>query len=149
MILDILSRWKLYQWDQEGFKAGFTYLEQVKPDVKDGKYELNGDRVFAMVQTYDTRPLEVAEFEAHRQYADIQYIIEGDESIYWMPQSELTVTKAYEPDAEMYKFVQPATQLIMTPGRFCVFYPRDAHAPSLVHKAVCKVRKVVVKVRVG
>jgi YhcH/YjgK/YiaL family protein len=39
--------------------------------------------------------------------------------------------------------------LQLTPGSFALFYPEDAHKPNCAWDAPERVRKVVVKVRLG
>lgn len=149
MILDVFDHWKNYEWPSKRFRQGFEWLADLKPDVEDGRYELDGDNLFVIVQTYDTRSPVGHEFEAHRTYADIQYIIAGKERCYWAPAHELTVSKPYEPDAEMYKLVDVPTDLILSEGRFAVFFPPDAHAPCVALAEPAQVRKAVVKVKVA
>lgn len=45
--------------------------------LENGKYEIDGKMVYANVMSYTTIPWEEAKFEAHENYTDIQYIIEG------------------------------------------------------------------------
>lgn len=42
-----------------------------------GRHEIDGDRVFALVQNYTTNPIEGALYEAHRRYSDIQFVFSG------------------------------------------------------------------------
>jgi len=148
MILDTLGNWKNYSWTQPRFQAGFEYLEALDPATADGTYPIDGDDVYCIVQTYESMPREGQEFEAHRDFADIQYIISGEESILWAPRPELTVTKPYEPDIEFQALIPAPTDLVLSAGRFCVLFPDDAHAPCIAHGQPCTVRKAVVKVRV-
>ncbi len=149
MILDTLDNWKDYEWANERFVRAFAYLEALDPNLPDGKYAIEGDDVFCLMQTFETTPAEGHEFEAHRDFADIQYLVSGEESILWAPTPELTtVTKPYKPDIEFYGLTPGATDLVLTAGRFCVLFPQDAHAPCIAHGAPCTVRKAVVKVRV-
>src|SRR5262245_24247066 len=43
------------------------------------RIELDGDKVYAMIQHYNTRPKEQGKWEAHRKYIDVQYVAEGQE----------------------------------------------------------------------
>jgi YhcH/YjgK/YiaL family protein len=147
MILDLLTHWQQYRWGGERFRLGFKFLESLDPTTADGTYRIDGDNVYCMVQTYETRPRDGHQFEAHRTYADIQYLVRGEESILWAPTSELTVTKPYKPDIEFFALVPSPTDLALMPGRFCVLFPQDAHAPCTIHGAPCTVRKAVVKVK--
>ncbi len=131
----------------ERFEAGVEFLRNLAPDAPDGRHEIDGDRVFCMVQTYETQKKEGREFEAHRDYADIQCLLKGVESILWAPVDKLTVTKKYETDYELYSLTENMTEIVLTPGRFCVLLPRDAHAPCVAYQGIIvPARKAVVKV---
>ena len=147
MILDTLNNWKKYNFESPSFQRAFEYLQTLDLNLPDGKYVIDGENVFCMLQNYETAPLEGHEFEAHRDYADIQYVISGLESIFWAPTPQLTITKPYKPDIEFYSLIPAPTELVLAPGQFCVLYPQDAHAPCIMHKTPAKVRKAVVKVK--
>jgi YhcH/YjgK/YiaL family protein len=147
MIMDLLKNWECYLWPNDRFGQGFAYLQTLATDVADGRYELDGENLFYMVQTYETKPREEQEFEAHREYADIQILLDGEESILWAPREGLRLSKPYKPDAEFYSLIPGATDLVLRPGQFCMFMPDDAHAPCITHETQCTVRKAVVKVK--
>ena len=149
MIMDVLSRWNRYYWLNERFEASFRFLEMLKPDAPDGRHEIDSDNVFCTVQSNETRPRDGQRFEAHRQYADIQMILDGEEAILWAPVDALKVVQPYETDIEFYGLTAAPTELVLTPGVFCVLFPQDAHAPCIQHGNVSKARKAVVKVRIA
>jgi biofilm protein TabA len=147
MIMDKLQRWNDYPWLNDRFEKAFRFLESLQSDCPEGRTEIDGDNIFCMVQSYETKAWEGQRFEAHRQYADIQMALEGAESILWAPTEILTVVQPYEPDIEFYSLTDGPTELVVTPNVFCVLFPQDAHAPCLQHKSSPTVRKAVVKVR--
>ncbi|MCX5772153.1 MAG: YhcH/YjgK/YiaL family protein [Candidatus Hydrogenedentes bacterium] len=147
MILDLMSHWRDYNWPSERFNVGFYHLERLPQNSPEGRIEIDGDNVFCMVQNYETKPRDEQRYEAHRNYADIQILLQGEESILWAPQKELTVAEPYKPDAEMYALDKDPTDIVLKPGRFCVLFPQDAHAPCTIHVVKQKVRKAVVKIR--
>ena len=149
MIFDTIKHWRGYGWKAGRFTQAFEFLETLTPDTAAGRYEIDGDLVFCMLQGYETRSREGHQFEAHRDYADIQYMLSGEESILWAPTPELTSVKPYEPDIEFFALTPDPTELVLTPGRFCVLFPQDAHAPCTTHVTPSSVRKAVVKVRVA
>ena len=52
--------------------------------LSDGTYEIDGKRVFAMIQSYRTKQqTQEMMFEAHKKYIDLQYIVNGIEKIRW------------------------------------------------------------------
>ena len=80
MIKDKLKNAKTYYNLGENLKKGLLWLE--KNDLEklaDGRYEIDGDKVFASIQTYETK--DDANYESHRNYIDIQYMINGCEKI--------------------------------------------------------------------
>ena len=149
MIFDTMEHWQDYAWPSERFVRAFEYLEGLDASAENGRYAIDGDDVYCMVQSYETRPREGHQFEAHRVYADIQVLLAGEESILWAPTPELTVVKPYEPDIEFYALTPAPMDLVLVPGRFCVLFPQDALAPCTTHVAASNVRKAVIKVRLG
>ena len=151
MILDNFTQWRRYACLGQRFEQAFQYLAGINAATPIGRYEVAGMDVFALVQTYPTRPVEQCRFEAHRQYADIQFILTGRERIFWAPLAALTlVTEPYNAEKDIAFFANPAsaTPLQMGPGQFAVFFPEDGHAPGAMWDVVGEVRKVVVKIRV-
>jgi biofilm protein TabA len=149
MILDTLSHSASYQQLGPRFAAGLKWLEEFLPATVDGRYDIDGDDVFALVQSYDTVPPVEKKYESHRVYADIQYIAEGAEVIYYAPTAGLVPTIAYDEtkDCLLYSDPAAATPLFMAPGRFAIFYAQDGHKPGCVHDRASSIKKVVVKVR--
>ncbi|MEI7729987.1 MAG: YhcH/YjgK/YiaL family protein [Verrucomicrobiota bacterium] len=151
MILDNLSQWHRYTALGTRFEKAFHYLETVSPDTPLGRYDLEGEELFAMVSAYPTRSADQFKFEAHRRYADVQFIVAGRERILWVPLASLpTVTEAYNAEKDIL-FCAPPTSHIplnMAAGQFAVFFPEDGHAPGLEWGGIGEVLKVVLKVRV-
>ena len=118
--------------------------------LADGEYELDGRRVYAVVQRYATAPAAAPRFEAHRKYIDVQYVAEGEEVIGWTPLAGLAVTEPYDPAKDIC-FGRAAgawTPLRLAAGELAVLWPGDAHAPRLAAGAPGPVTKIVVKVEV-
>jgi len=149
MIMDVLSRWNHYYWLNERFEESFRFLEMLAPGTPDGRHDIDGDNVYCMIQSYETKSREGQQFEAHRQYADIQMVLEGEESILWAPADGLETVRPYEPDIAFFALTPTPAELVLTPSVFCVFFPQDAHAPCLRHGGITRVRKAVVKVRIS
>ena len=75
-----------------------------RPDLSvlpDGETELDGRRVFAIVQRYETVPSSAPRFEFHRKYIDIQYIASGGEVIGWAPAGRMSVSEPYDADKDI------------------------------------------------
>jgi biofilm protein TabA len=132
------------------FEKAYRFLmDSRNRALAEGRVEIDGDRVFALVQSYDTQVYGEANFEAHRKYADIQYIVGGEEIIGWAPLEKMTIIQEYDPakDAVLGKVpVAEQTQLRLCAGELGVFYPSDAHAPKQAAGKPARVSKIVVKV---
>ena len=149
MILDCLPNWRQYAATLPGLDTAFAYLQTVDANCPAGRYELDGNRVYALVQRYRTKPHDQAALEVHRKYADVQLILAGRETILWAPLAALTtVTKPYDParDIGFFAMVSGTTALYHGPGQFSILFPEDGHAPGLEADGVADVVKVVVKV---
>ena len=152
MILDTLENAPRYEFLSPHFAKAFAFLRTVDGTQALGRHEIDGDRVFALVQRYVTKPMESALFEAHRRYVDVQYLHAGRETILWAPlasmQEETMVYDAAK-EAALFKVVPDATPLHLSAGHFAVLFPEDAHAPCVVWEQSGEVFKVVVKVAVA
>lgn len=116
-----------------------------------GRYELEGDRVFALVQEYTTRPRSEGKLEAHRKYIDVQYVTKGAEAMGYAPIEGLAVTDAYDDAKDVALFAGIGDSVTVRAGMVTIFFPDDAHAPGLgvTPQGGEPVRKIVVKVAVA
>jgi len=62
-----------------------------------GRHELDGTNLYASVDEYLSREPEDCRLEAHRKYADIQYVISGQEQIGITPLAETVEATPYHP----------------------------------------------------
>lgn len=148
MILDTLNNAARYAGLRVGCSEAFGFLDQPGvADLPDGKYEIMGERVYAIVDRTQGRKVSDGQLEAHRKYLDIQYVISGDESMGWRPRAGLANSVAYDEERDL-EFLEgdPESIVRIPPGSFAVFLPSDAHLPLIGDGPI---HKVVVKVAVG
>jgi YhcH/YjgK/YiaL family protein len=148
MIVDQLKNWRRYGALEE-LRPAFEFLElHAETLLPEGRTEIEGDRLFALPQSYVPKPVAGARFEAHRRYADVQYVAAGAEMIGWAPVDLLETETPYDPGEDIAFYAQPApyTPVALPAGSFAVFYPEDAHMPGCRLDADDPVRKIVVKV---
>ena len=128
-----------------------AYLEQVAGQpLPDGRVDIDGADVYALVQSYETLAGE-PRFEVHRRYIDIQYVVSGTEIIGWAPLPAMVVTDGYDPAKDIAFGCVPPDQVTLVRlhvGQLAVLYPSDAHAPKLAAGVPGPVKKIVVKVAV-
>ena len=122
-----------------------TDLENLEP----GKYVIDGDNVFANVVEYTTIPWEEAKFEAHENYTDIQYVIQGSEVMSFAPVSQLNVSVPYNPEKDVMFFdnANPWLQAAVHAGEYMIFNPWDGHKPKAADGEPAPIKKVIVKIK--
>ncbi|OGV67956.1 MAG: hypothetical protein A2498_02880 [Lentisphaerae bacterium RIFOXYC12_FULL_60_16] len=146
MIIDTLGRLPGYQKLNSHFKKAIAFLGRKDlATLADGRHEIDGDRVYAMVMHPAARPKEGAKLEAHRRYIDIQVVLAGTDNMGWRAVEECRdVEQAYAADKDCMLFRDPVTMWVpISSGMMAIFLPEDAHAPSvgagILHKVVVKV----------
>lgn len=126
-----------------------------RPDthlLADGRVDIDGERVFALAQRYETLKTDAPRFEYHRKYIDIQYIVSGEEVIGWAPADSMVITEEYDGDKDICFGTVPdgeMTSIYLKGGQLAVLYPEDGHAPKLAAGRPSLVLKIVVKVAAG
>ncbi len=146
MVLDILENADQYLKLNKGFTKAFEFL--LRPDLKElhnEKYEIDGDRIFAIVSKGPGREKEDALLETHKKYIDIQLILAGIDEMGWKSKSSCeqpSIEYNHERDVQLFKD-KPDTWLSCTSNRFVIFFPKDAHMPTIssgeLHKIIVKV----------
>jgi biofilm protein TabA len=146
MILDVLENAHRYLALNKGFAGAMEFL--LRPDLKElpiGKYEMDGDRVYAMVSRDPGRRKEDALLETHERYIDIQLVLAGTDDMGWKPKALCRQPSGeYDPKNDIQFFAdEPDAWLSVRSGAFVIFFPEDAHMPLI---ASGQLHKIVVKV---
>ena len=146
MILDTLENYQLYNAINERIAKGFAFLRNTDLDaIPSGKHDIEGDTIFALVQEYQTKPLEDCKLESHKKYIDIQYVIRGEEMMGITTQNNQKIIEVNE--EKDYTFYEGTTSLVrVSKGMFTIFFPDDLHQPCVQTKTISEVKKVVIKV---
>jgi YhcH/YjgK/YiaL family protein len=149
MILAPLSDADRYRALHPGVGAALDWLRGFDPATEDGRYDVDGDAVFALVSSYATGPSTEKRFEAHRAYLDVQLVAAGEERILHAPADGLAVEVPYEEETDVLFFAEPgvSSSLLLRTGDLALFWPADAHKPGCMAGGRAQVKKVVVKVR--
>ncbi len=148
MIFDTLNNIENYR----GLGNVYKTLEFLKnTDFKAmelGRYELEGDDIFYMVQEYSTDPQKTIS-EAHKKYIDIQFMVKGEELIGVAPiDCEKTEIEAL-PQNDVWFYNCKTEAITLIENSFMVLYPNDLHCPGVATNGVERAcRKVVFKVKV-
>jgi len=146
MIVDRLQRAEHYFKKHPSFQKAFEFLRRKDlSELAPGRHEVGGDRIYAIISKGPGRTRAQAMLEAHRKYIDIQYVISGIDEMGWKSLAECgQASQEYDRDKDVTFYPDaPAEWVKVRAGSFAVFFPQDAHAPSVghgeIHKAVVKV----------
>lgn len=150
MIIDNLDNFDMYCKLNNSFKIVKDFLSSNDlSGMECGRYELDGDKIFLSLQTYDTKLEKDCMPEAHRKYLDIQLVVSGQEKIGYVPLSTTSPSIPYDEKNDI-EFLNGISEFLLAkPGSFFVFYPQDAHTPSVAISEPQKVKKAVFKIKLN
>lgn len=113
-----------------------------------GRYEADGENVFAIVNEYVTKQPEECMPESHRQYIDIQLVVQGAERFGYTPLLQQIPHTPFKPDNDVAFYAPENLQYVTLHAGQCVFFfPEDIHQPELFAGTPAPVKKVVMKIR--
>lgn len=118
-----------------------------------GRYELDGDNIFVLIQDQTTAPASEKRAESHRNYIDIQYLFSGEEvQGYAMLAPDKKGEEPAGKDNIFYDTVENECFVKLHPGEFTIYFSNDIHRPNCtdsepmqIHKAVVKIKEALIK----
>jgi len=133
----------------ENIEKALEYIKKTDFNtLENGKYEISGKDIFAIVQDYHTKNQSEGKWEAHKKYIDIQYVIKGEEKIGWGLISDFTQITEYDSEKDIYFLNGEGVFESIKEGELAVIFPEHAHMPSLSVSNISQyVKKVVIKVK--
>ena len=150
MIIDKIENSHLYLGLGERIIKAFEYINKTDlKNIQPGKYEIDGENIFALVSDYKTKTESEGKLEAHRKYLDVQYVISGEELMGYVPFSNQMILESYkeENDIEFFKGEKSFTKV--SSGMFAIFFPEEVHMPGISTGKISDVKKLVIKVHVN
>ena len=150
MVFDNVKNAALYYGLGDRFRTALEWMARTDTSNfhSGDKIEIDGDQIFARYFEVDTKSPEGALPEAHEHYADIQWLLEGEEAVGYALKDGRAPAKPCDPEADIAFWDVPFDTIRLKPGDFYIVWPEDLHAPRLAPEAPSRVRVLVVKVRV-
>lgn len=137
-----------YNLNKNYWDEAFTFLkEHDLQSLAVGKYPVDGDNVYATVTQNKTKDYDSTQWESHRNFVDLQYVISGEEKMGISPPTKLTVTKPYDASKDVANYSGEGKLYTNVPGSFFLFFPSDAHRPNLTTGGNNADKKIVIKIR--
>ncbi len=149
MIYDKIENLSLYFNADSKFAGVEPALKEfLKAPFAEGRIDIDGDNMWCNVATYTVNPDNPLKYEAHREYADVQIMVEGAENIGWANIKECNITEDFEEGSDIAFMDAPNGQFFeLREGYFAVFFPEDAHAPCRKNDSSDTAHKLVFKVK--
>lgn len=150
MIVDRLSNYSRYISINKGFKSAFEFIQNYyKDEFVEGRYDIDGNDVYAFVQLYNTMDTEKKLWEAHKRYIDIHYIVTGREIIRWTNIDNVVINTEYDKEKDFSLFNgDEGNSVQMEKESFCVLFTEDAHKPGCLWNESCNIKKIVIKIKI-
>lgn len=146
MICDNLDN--ILKYDEISEKTA-KFLLSLNSQTPVGHYEID-DNVYANVDVYETKTFDNCKYEAHKKYIDIQMLLDGNERLDCTDLNKLELTEEYDDKRDIMFLenskVMPDASFKLSPQRFVMIYPHEAHRPQMAIEKPVKVKKVVVKI---
>lgn len=147
MIIDNLENSNRYLSLHKDFELVFDYLKTHNLlEQKCGKYEIKSNEVFYNLQEYETKPIQ--KLEAHKKYIDIQVVVQGEEYMGYTNIKNTVVTEEYNNEKDVMFLNGKVDKLKADNKTFLIFFPDDAHMPSLCEQAPKNVKKAIFKIKI-
>jgi YhcH/YjgK/YiaL family protein len=150
MIFDVLASADRYASVHPLFAECFAFLRHTDlAALPVGRQPLGSSGCTVIVGEAAPKSKESASLEGHRAFIDIQYMVAGEELIGYVPRAHCT--EKSNDVANDFQILQGiAEYLTLRPGCFAIYFPEDAHQPSIGTGAYNgPIRKIVIKVPVG
>ena len=150
MVLDKLENIDKYSGLGERISKALLFLKQNNfQEMKDGRYEIDGENIYASVMRYKTKPAENGKWESHKKYIDVQFVADGSERIGYSNLSGMTVNENYSEEKDVQFLIGEGDFITAEKGTFVILFPQDVHMPGIsIDNRQSDVTKVVVKVKV-
>jgi YhcH/YjgK/YiaL family protein len=160
MILDKIENADLYKNLNDRIRKSLNYIKQTDlKKLQPGRYDIDGENIFALISEYNTKPESEGKLEAHRKYIDVQYVIDGEELMGYTPLSDPAFAKASAGRQEILEQYNEENDIVfykgekffvkVSAGMFAIFFPEDVHMPGINTGKSAMVKKLVIKVRIN
>jgi YhcH/YjgK/YiaL family protein len=147
MITDHLANGHRYAALGPRLARALAFLQQSDlPGLADGRYDIDGEAVYALVQRYTSKRPDQGRWEAHQRYADLQYVAEGRERMGYGQLARFG-RGTYDPAKDIEFLTGDGDFVLLGAGDFIVLWPGEVHMPGMAVGAPAAVRKIVVKIR--
>ncbi len=135
----------------EAAQAIYYFLKNATPETPCGSHDSGVDGLrISVFDSKTTADYKDSVWETHRDHADIQTLLVGSEVNFCRRPEGLTAKTEYDEKADYQLFYSEAAddlKLTLTPERFAIYFPNEAHITSFNTDGTSQpIKKIVFKV---
>ncbi|MBE7043329.1 MAG: DUF386 domain-containing protein [Ruminococcaceae bacterium] len=147
MIVDHIKNYQQYGFVNEDFEKVFDVLKTLDKTSPMGKIMIEEGRLWISIGEASERT-SLAEFEAHKDFIDIHFLLSGKEEFGFANVDGLSVTIPYDPQNDVGFYKDNGISMILDQGYFCVVFPHDAHIPFKKKLGAQPLIRAVAKIKI-
>lgn len=149
MIFGNIQNLKEYPFLENDIKECFAYAKAHNlAEFKAGSHEIDGQRLFVNIVEYTTTTPDKRFWEAHKQYLDVHFMLQGTEQID-LNFIENMEQKEYVEKDDFLPLEGPKNgSVILQTGDFLICFPSDGHRTAVAVGEPAAIKKAIFKVRI-
>jgi YhcH/YjgK/YiaL family protein len=149
MIIDKLENAELYFKINKRVTIALEYLKSTDfESAETGRHNIDGDKIYALINDYTTKTRSEAKLESHRKYIDVQYVSSGSELIGYALLNGQEPSEEYDEEKDYLLYDEDPSFIEFVEGMFAILFPDDLHMPGIAADKPSEVKKIVVKVKI-
>lgn len=149
MIFGNVENLSEYSFLEETIKACFSYAaEHDLMAYEKGRHDISGDEFFVNIVEYTTTAPENRFWEAHKEYLDIHFMLNGEEQIDLNFLKNMTVKEYVPADDFVPMDGDKNASVVLRNGDFLVCYPNDGHRTAVAVNGPAAIKKAIFKVKI-
>lgn len=120
-------------------------------ELAEGEIEIKGKELFVKVLRYFPKRAEENNFEIHRIYTDVQFIVKGIEKMQITSKENLREKTEYKKDEDFQFFsvFDYISDIVVKKNEFIIFFPNEAHRPGCYYQNIDEpILKLVFKTKI-
>ena len=149
MIFGNINNIEEYAFLEDKIKECLAYAKD--NDLKSlstGRHDIRGDELFVNIVEYETTKPENRFWEAHKDYLDLHFLLDGKEQINLNFLKNMTLGDYIK--EEDYQKIEgdKNSSGILCQGDFLICYPNDGHMTAIAADEPQKIKKAIFKIKI-
>ncbi len=134
---------------QDRIHKVFAFIaEHDLSDMTPGRYEIEGSSLYMNLEEFTTSPAEGRDFEAHKKYVDLFYVVTGEEGVDISDIHALS-SAGYNEEKDRESLNGNAQKhMVLHAGEYMTLFPADAHRPAICEGEPKPMKKAVFKIAI-